>query len=111
MGKWFENLSIGWMSLVVFGLVYLGTAAIFAAIIRFAGGERSRIFKGLSPGMLPPLGIIFGLFVAFVAAQVWNDADRAKAAVNMEANALSTVIFLSASFPGQPEARLRELTR
>jgi len=70
MGKWFENLSIGWMSLVVFGLVYLGSAAIFAAIIRFAGGERSRIFKGLSPGMLPPLGIIFGLFVAFVAAQV-----------------------------------------
>ena len=111
MGKWFENLSIGWMSLVVFGLVYLGTAAIFAAIIRFAGGERGRIFKGLSPGMLPPLGIIFGLFVAFVAAQVWNDADRAKAAVNMEANALSTVIFLSASFPGQPEARLRALTR
>jgi len=96
MGKWFENLSIGWMSLVVFGLVYLGSAAIFAAIIRFAGGERSRIFKGLSPGMLPPLGIIFGLFVAFVAAQVWNDADRANATVNMEANALSTVIFLSA---------------
>ena len=39
--------------------------------------------------MLPPLGIIFGLFVAFVASQVWNDIDRAKAAVNREASALS----------------------
>jgi hypothetical protein len=27
--------------------------------------------------MLSPLGILFGLFVAFTAAQVWNDTDRA----------------------------------
>ena len=26
---------------------------------------RGRAFKAISPGMLPPLGIIFGLFVAF----------------------------------------------
>ena len=25
-----------------------------------AVGDRARAFKGLSPGMLPPLGIIFG---------------------------------------------------
>ena len=106
-----DNLSIGWMSLVVFGLVYLGTAIIFAATFRLAGGERTRIFKGVSPGMLPPLGIIFGLFVAFVASQVWSDTDRARAAVNTEANSLSTVIFLAASFPGEPALRMRELTR
>lgn len=99
------------MSVVVFGLVYLATAVIFAATFRLAGGERTRIFKGVSPGMLPPLGIIFGLFVAFVASQVWSDTDRARAAVNTEANSLSTVIFLSASFPGEPELRMRELTR
>src|SRR5262245_45203027 len=29
-------------------------------------GERGRAFKAISPGMLPPLGIIFGLFVAFI---------------------------------------------
>ena len=27
-----------------------------------AKGERGRAFKAISPGMLPPLGIIFGLF-------------------------------------------------
>jgi hypothetical protein len=44
-----------------------------------------RAFKALSPGMLPPLGIIFGLLVGFVAVQVWNDFDRAKLAVAAEA--------------------------
>lgn len=99
------------MSVVVFALVYLVTAAIFAATFWFARGERTRTFKGVSPGMLPPLGIIFGLFVAFVASQVWSDTDRARTAVNTEANSLSTVIFLAASFPGEPELRMRELTR
>lgn len=106
-----DNLPIGWMSVAVFGLVYLATAIIFAATFWLAGGERSRIFKGVSPGMLPPLGIIFGLFVAFVASQVWSDTDHARAAVNTEANSLSTVLFLAASFPGEPELRIRELTR
>jgi hypothetical protein len=106
-----DNLPIGWMSVAVFGLVYLATAIIFAAAFRLAGGKRTPMFKGVSPGMLPPVGIIFGLFVAFVASQVWSDTDRARAAVNTEANSLSTVIFLAASFPGEPELRMRELTR
>jgi hypothetical protein len=84
---------------------------MFAIVMSLAAGERARIFKGVSSGMLPPLGIIFGLFVAFIASQVWNDIDHAKAAVNREASALSTVVLLAASFPGEPEARLRDLTR
>jgi hypothetical protein len=55
---------------------------------RLAVGDRARAFKALSPGMLPPLGIIFGLLVGFIAVQVWNDFDRAKAAVASEASAL-----------------------
>jgi hypothetical protein len=38
--------------------------------------------------MLPPLGIIFELFVAFTAAQVWQDNERANTEVNREASAL-----------------------
>jgi hypothetical protein len=59
--------------------------------------------------MLPPLGLIFGLLVTFDAAQVWSDMDRAHAAVVHEASALRTVVLLAASFPGEPEARLRAL--
>jgi hypothetical protein len=111
MGERLESLPVGWMALVVSILTYLTAWAIFALVRRFAAGERTAVFKGISPGMLPPLGIIFGLLVAFVASQVWNDIDHAKAAVNREASELSTVVFLAASFPGEPEARLRELTR
>jgi Protein of unknown function (DUF4239) len=61
--------------------------------------------------MLPPLGIIFSLFVAFTAAQVWSDNDRANAAVNREASALKSALVLATSFPGEPEARLQSLIR
>jgi hypothetical protein len=59
--------------------------------------------------MLPPLGIIFGLFVGFTAAQVWSDADRANAAVDREASALKSVVVLAATFPEESETRLRGL--
>jgi hypothetical protein len=59
--------------------------------------------------MLSPLGVIFGWLIAFLAAQVWNDVDRAKVAVNREASALPAVILLARVFPGEPETRLRGL--
>ena len=59
--------------------------------------------------MLPPLGAIFALFVVFTAVQVWNDNDRANAAVSREASALRSVVILASVFPGEPEARLRAL--
>ena len=99
MSDWLHNLPVAWMALVVFGLTYLVAAAIYAVVTVLAVGERARSFKAVSPGMLPPLGIIFGLFVAFTAAQVWSDNDRAAAAVSREASALRSVEILAASFP------------
>jgi hypothetical protein len=40
-------------------------AAIYALVTLLSVGERTRSFKAISPGLLPPVGIIFGLFVAF----------------------------------------------
>ena len=62
-------------------------------VMGLAVGDRARAFKGLSPGMLPPLGIIFDLLVGFIAAQVWSDFEKAKVAVANEASALRTVNF------------------
>ena len=109
MIHWFEHLPIGWMSLVVFAVIYLVAGGIYWLVMALAVGERARAFKAISPGMLPPLGIIFGLLVAFMAAQVWGDLDRAHAAVNREASALRAVILLARSFPGEPETQLRAL--
>jgi hypothetical protein len=109
MSDWLHNLPVLWMALVVFGVTYLIASAIYTLVTVLAVGERARAFKAISPGMLPPLGILFGLFVAFTAAQVWNDNDRANTAVNREASALRAVVILAASFPGEPEARMRSL--
>jgi Protein of unknown function (DUF4239) len=109
MSDWVHNLPVVWMAIVVFGATYLIAGLIYATVNLLAVGERARAFKALSPGMLPPLGILFGLFVAFTAAQVWNDTDRANTAVIREASALRAVVILAASFPGEPEAHMRRL--
>src|SRR5262249_38995791 len=44
--------------------------------------------------------------VAFTAVQVWNDNDRATAAIDREASALRAVLILSATFPQDTQARL-----
>jgi len=85
MNDWLHNLPIVWMALLVFGLTALVTAAIYVVVMVLSVGERARSFKAVSPGLLPPLGILFALFVAFTATQVW--------------------------FPGEPETRLRNLIR
>jgi hypothetical protein len=98
------------MALVVFGGTYVVTAVIFWAVQSLATGDRARAFKAVSPGMLPPLGIIFGLLVAFLAVQAWGDLDRAHTAVNHEASALRAVVILSETFPAEA-GRLRGLIR
>jgi hypothetical protein len=111
MSDWLHALPLAWMVLVVFGLTYLTAAAIYIAVTQIAVGRRARSFKAVSPGMLPPLGIIFGLFVAFTAAQVWNDNERAEVAVNREASALRAVVVLASGFGGETEDQLRALSR
>ena len=109
MTDWVLNLPLAWMALVIFGGTYLVAAGIYFVVTRLAVNDRARAFKALSPGMLPPLGIIFGLLVGFMAVQVWGDSERAKVAVANEASALRAVLLLAASFPGEPEARLHAL--
>ena len=111
MSDWLHNLPLIWMALVVFGVTYIFAALLQILVGMLAIGVRVGAFKAVSPGMLSPLGVIFGLFVAFTAAQVWSDNDRASAAVNREASALKSVLVLAATFPGEPEAHLRNLVR
>jgi hypothetical protein len=62
-------------------------------------------------GLLSPLGVIFGLMVAFLAAQVWGDAERANTAVNHQASALRGAVLLSYAIAPEPGQRIRELIR
>ncbi len=66
MSDWLYDLPVGWMALVIFTSTYCVAAAVFAVVTKLAVDDRARAFKSVSPGMLPPLGIIFGLLVGFM---------------------------------------------
>ena len=111
MIDWLHGLPFAWLVVVVFGVIYLVAAAISGIVLKLAVGERAGAFRAVSPGLLPPLGVVFGLVVGFLAVQVWNDVGQAQTAVNDEASALRSVVLLGASFPGEPQTRIRTLVR
>ena len=111
MSDWFHGLPVSWMALLVFGFTYMLALVFHAGVAALARSGHAKSFKAVSPGMLSPLGVLFGLFVAFTAAQVWGDNDRASAAVIHEASALRTALVFAASLPGEPEAKLHDLIK
>jgi hypothetical protein len=109
MRDWLQNLPIPIMTVVVFAGSYLLAAVVYLGTMTLARGERAKSFKALSPGMPPPLGIIFGLLVGFIAAQVWSDFEKAKVAVSTEASALRAVNLLAAGLPDAQRERFESL--
>jgi hypothetical protein len=105
------DLSMGWLALVLFAALYVLSAAIYWVVMALAKGRRAQAFKAVSPGMLPPMGLLFALLVGFLVAQVWGDVDRAQLAVNREASSLRAVELLSHAFPSEAQARMRVLLR
>ena len=61
MSDWLLDLPVLWMGVVILVAIYAFSAALYLAITALAVGERGRAFKAISPGMLPPLAIIFAL--------------------------------------------------
>jgi hypothetical protein len=109
IADWLLNLPVVLMAIVVFAGTYLVAWIVYFAVTQLAVNDRAKAFKGVSPGMLPPLGIIFGLLVGFTAAQVWSDFEKAKLAVSTEASALRSVVLFASKFPPEQESQLRDL--
>src|SRR5262245_33903947 len=100
MFEWVYQLPVIMMALLVFSVTGIVTFGIHAVVMALAARDRAGVFRGFSPGMLSPLGTIFGILVGFLAVQVWNDAQQAEDAVNREASALRSVVIMASSFPG-----------
>jgi hypothetical protein len=109
MSDWLLNLPLLWMAVVVFAATYLLAAGIYWVVTRLAVNDRARAFKAVSPGMLPPLGILFALLVGFIAVEVWNNYDKAKVAVATEASALRAIVLLAGVFPEEQKTRIYAL--
>ena len=105
----FYDLPVVWMTLIVFAAIAAVNVLIYIAVLALATGNRAIAFKAVSPVMLTPLAVAFGIIVGFLSAQVWSDTERASDAVAREASALGTVLLLATSFPGETEARIRAL--
>jgi hypothetical protein len=103
------NLPVLWMAAAVFSATYLITGGIYLLVTKLAVNERAKAFKAVSPGMLPPLGILFALLVGFIAVEVWSNFDKAKAAVATEASALRAVVLLAGIFPEEQRTRIHAL--
>src|SRR5262245_28823858 len=108
---WLYDLPLAGLALTVFALTFLTAAVVYVVVMALAVGRWGEAFRALSPGMLPPMGLLFGLIVGFLAAQVWSDAGRAQDAVDREASALRSTVLLVHAFPGDPETRMNALVR
>ena len=109
MSDWLLNLPVLWIAVVVFAATYLLAAIVYLVVTSLAVDDRARAFKAVSPGMLPPLGIIFALLVGFIAVEVWNNFDKSKLAVASEASALRAVVLLAGTFPDEQKVRIYAL--
>jgi hypothetical protein len=99
------------MTVVIVAGTATVSALVYGVAMRLAARGRAPIFKGISPVMLTPLAVLFGLIVAFLSSQVWSDAQRANATVAREASALRTVMLLATDFPAETQERIRALVR
>ena len=109
VSDWLLNLPVLWMAVVVFAATYLLAAGVFWVVTRLAVNDRARAFKAVSPGMLPPLGILFALLVGFIAVEVWNNYEKAKVSVATEASALRAVVLLAGTLPEEQKTRIYAL--
>jgi len=107
MFDWIPNLPVVLIALVALVGMGLVTMAIYALVMRVAEGERAGALQALSPGMLPPMGILFALIVGFVAVGVWGNVDNAEEAVSSEASALRSAVILSDDLPPDLRGRVR----
>src|SRR5262245_50847060 len=84
---WLHDLPLAGLALTVLALTFVAAAVVYFSVMALAVGRWGEAFKALSPGMLPPMGLLFGLIVGFLAAPVWSDAGRAQDAVHRDAGA------------------------
>lgn len=106
MVTWLAHAPLLVVAATVFVALYVGAALCLAVLRLLRRRGHGDALGPLSPGLLAPMGLIFGLLVGFLVADVWADRGDASAAVAQEASALRDIDLLMATFPDRrPEVR------
>jgi hypothetical protein len=103
---WVESQPAATIALLAFGVSYLMVGLIFAAAVALSTPIATDL-KATTPTMLTPLSVITGLLIAFLAARVWSNLDRANTYIAQEASSIRDVIVLSRGLPSDIGAVLR----
>jgi hypothetical protein len=106
MTSWIESQSPPVIAAIVFGLVYLATAATFLVAAWTSQFPAGKHVGSLTPSLLSPLGTILGILVVFLAARVWTNVDRAHEYVIHEISSLREAGLISKSLPSGVEEQV-----
>jgi len=109
--NWLHSLSIVSLVLVVCAAAALVTVVIYVIVTRLVAAGRGDALAVVSPGLLPPMSLVFGLLVGFLAAGVWSNSSNAQQAVDNEAGALRSVDLLDRDFPAADQRKMDVLIR
>ena len=110
MVRWLAHAPLPLLTATIFIAMYLAAALGLTALYLVRQRGHLAALGPLSPGLLSPLGLVFGLLVGFLVADVWADRGRAVSAVSEEASALRDVDLLASAFPAQ-QLQIRQLLR
>jgi hypothetical protein len=104
---WLESQRTEVIALLTFAASYVAVALVL--LVASALGRRpiAADLRATTPVMLTPLSVIAGLLIAFLAARVWGNLDRANAAVAEEVNAIRQAVLLADRLPADTRAALR----
>jgi Protein of unknown function (DUF4239) len=108
---WIESQPPEIISLIIFGFSYAVVVLLLLASAVLARRPIGADLKATSPVMLTPLSVIVGLLIAFLAARVWNNLDRASSYVAQEASSVRESIVLADELPPDVRAALRQSIR
>jgi hypothetical protein len=107
---WIEAQPTLVIALLVFGVCYMLTAAIFCLAAILSRRAVAQDLHAVAP-VLTPLCIILGLLIGFQASRVWTNLDRAGEYLGQEAGALRETVLLADSLPPEVRTSVREAIR
>lgn len=102
-----------YMALLALGILatYAMAGLIFWLINSPRTGGLFQALTNVSPQLVAIIGLLFGLYMAFFANDIWNIRDRAQTMILQEADGLRGMLDIAESLPGEAGAPLAAAVR